>query len=93
MAKKRFVVEGTWSGYRSAQRKVVHCAVQSYAPKVATIQYTDGTTLDIKVRPALKYERVKERNSYGDLIRQADRTGKSYVTVEELIEKKEANHV
>lgn len=86
--KKRFVIEGTWSGYYSHQRKVAHRDVWSYEPTVRFIRYTDGTTLDITVRPAKKYERVIERHGYDSLILQAERFKKSYVSVDEIIELK-----
>jgi hypothetical protein len=87
---KRYVIEGTWSGYHSGQRRVAHREViaESRAKKfvLTCIRYTDGTTLDITLRPAEYREKVKEISGYRSLIRDAEMLGKSYVTVDELCE-------
>jgi hypothetical protein len=69
----RFVVEGEWSGYHSRQRRIVHRVVVKrwYAEAIkdlVAIRYTDGTTLDISVRPCKKYEKVKQIKGYSALI-------------------------
>jgi len=85
----RYVLEGEWSGYRSSQRRIVHREVitkqrADRLRNLSSIQYTDGTRLDIYVREAEPRERVSQINGYNSLIRQAERTGESYVRVEEL---------
>lgn len=84
--KTKYVIEGVWSGYKSSQQKVVHRTVEFCKPTVSTIQYSDGTTLDISVRNMKKYERVVVLDSYSKLIDQANRFGKAYVTVNEIVE-------
>lgn len=84
---KRFVLEGTWSGYQSSQRRVVHRAVTTHPKryeKLKTIRYTDGTTLDLTLRPCNPREKVAEYDGYSSLIEKAAAKDKSYVTVEEL---------
>lgn len=73
----RFVIEGTWSGYTSAQSRVVHRSVhdgafkrlRAWAAATPGIRFTDGTMLFISVRDAKPRERVQCINGYGDLIR------------------------
>ena len=73
---KRFIIEGTWSGYNSGQRRIVHCTVhtasykklRAWAEKTSAIYYTDGTSLDIAVMDAKPRERVKEICGYVELI-------------------------
>ena len=87
MARKRFVIEGIWSGYRSSQRKVVHRAVTHLPGRyehLRTIRYTDGTTLDLTIRPVKPRERVQEIKGYTSLINEAAALDKAYVTVAEL---------
>lgn len=85
---KRFVLEGEWSGYRSSQQRIVHREVITEARankfNLDCIRYTDGTTLSLHVRPALYREKIEQINGYGSLIRKAERTGRSYVSVEDL---------
>jgi hypothetical protein len=74
---KRFVIEGTWLGYRSSQDRVVHRTVhraaekrlRSWADKTFAITYTDGTQLQLYVRDCEPRERVKEIHGYDSLIR------------------------
>lgn len=84
----RYVLEGEWSGYRSSQRRIVHREVISEKRakdfKLSSIEYSDGTRLDIYVRPAKPRERVSAINGYSSLIRKAEKTGKEFVTVSEL---------
>lgn len=73
---KRFVIEGTWSGYTSAQRKVVHRTVhqpgyqklRAWVEKNSAITFTDGTQLMLKVRDCEPRERVQEIRGYVSLI-------------------------
>lgn len=88
MKPKRYILEGTWSGYRSSQRRVVHRQVIRKLVSLSCICYTDGTKLDISVRPAKKGERVKEIHGYTSLIRDALALNKDYVTVDELVKRK-----
>ena len=72
----RFVLEGTWRGYRSEQDRVVHREVVkanrkvylAWLQKTFCIRYSDGTTLELHVRPAKPRERVDERLGYKSLI-------------------------
>jgi hypothetical protein len=75
-ATMRYVLEGTWRGYKSSQDAVVHREVvqgnrKSYLAwlqKTFCIRYTDGTTLELNVRPAKPRERVVEKHGYRSLI-------------------------
>ncbi len=75
--KPRYLLEGTWNGYRASQDRVVHREIITnpnlveWVQKTYCIAYTDGTTLGLSVRQLNKGERVKDRmmNSYGSLIR------------------------
>lgn len=78
MNKARFVVEGTWTGYRSDQRRIVHRTVhkaserrlREWLRQHSSIEYTDGTRLCLAVRECKPRERVKDTlNGYGSLIR------------------------
>ncbi len=87
---KRYILEGTWSGYTSGQRRVVHRQVIHKPVTLSCIRYTDGTTLIIDVRPALPRERVKEIHGYTSLIRDALALNKDYVSVDEIVARKKA---
>jgi hypothetical protein len=71
---KRYIIEGKWSGYTSAQQRVVHRTVTvstKLADKIKTlesIQFTDGTSLYITVREAKYREKVEIKDSYTNLI-------------------------
>jgi hypothetical protein len=73
----RFVIEGTWVGYRRQQDRVVHRTVhtadekklRAWAESTHAIRYSDGTSLLIAVRDCKPRERVQQQNSYGRLIR------------------------
>lgn len=70
---QRFVVEGIWSGYRSSQQRPCHRRVVSRwkaeaLSKITAVQFTDNTTMTVTVRPAEKYEKVKEIHGYDDLL-------------------------
>jgi hypothetical protein len=86
---KRYIVEGTWSGYTSAQarcchREVITRQVESYQA-IGAIRFTDGTHLYLSVRPAAPRERVQEVHGYRDLLRRAVRQGLTgYVNVDAI---------
>lgn len=83
----RYIIEGTWSGYTSAQRRVVHRTVHPssavelrlWALKTGAIKYTDGTRLDLSVRDAKPRERVQEIPGYTSLIADCCQHGVSRV--------------
>lgn len=85
MSRKRFVIEGEWSGYTSAQRRVVHRhvttkeALVEWVRKTYGIRYTDNTVLALTVRPCRPHERVKENASYKSLIEDCFYAGVSSV--------------
>jgi hypothetical protein len=70
------VIEGTWCGYTSAQRRVVHRTVHSagcrklraWAEKAGAIRFTDGTCLVIAVRDCEPRERLETIHGYVKLI-------------------------
>ena len=82
----RYVIEGTWSGYTSNQRRVAHRTVersqkQAEAIKaLGSITYTDGTALWLDVREAQPRERVQEIHGYDSLIRDCVRLGVNRVS-------------
>ena len=90
----RYVLEGEWTGYRSSQQRVVHREViddrASGKKRVErlrnlhTIVYTDGTSLNLRLREAKTREKVQTIHSYRELIRDAEMVGKSRVLVSEL---------
>ncbi len=73
---KRFIIEGEWSGYTSAQRRVVHRKVygserkmlKAWAEKTYGIRYSDGTMLVLSVRDCKPRERVQQIDGYTSLI-------------------------
>lgn len=69
--RKRFILEGEWSGYRSSQQRVVHRVV-TYQPEkyehLHSITYTDGTSLFLTLRECKPRERVQEIHGYDSLI-------------------------
>lgn len=85
----RYVLEGEWSGYRSSQQRIVHREVvtKTRAEKLKgldCIRYSDGTYLYVSVREAKPREKITPILGYTSLIRKAELTGKSYVSVGEL---------
>jgi hypothetical protein len=86
----RFVIEGTWTGYTSAQQRVCHREVTTDKKLVDRllqlhkIVYTDGTSLLIHVRPTAPRERIKEILGYSSLIRDAAKRDGNVVFVSEL---------
>jgi hypothetical protein len=72
----RWILEGEWSGYVSAQRRVVHREVikgmdefRTFCEMNSWIRYTDGTALVLSVRTAKPRERVEQVLGYSRLIR------------------------
>jgi hypothetical protein len=86
----RWVLEGEWTGYTSAQRRVVHREVirsEARAKRLRALHaivYTDNTSLILRLRELRPREVVSEVNSYGSLIREAEATGKGRVLVADL---------
>lgn len=85
-----FVLTAVWSGYHSAQSKVVH---RQYVPwefstDLETIKFTDGTYLDIRVDivPLSLLVSQDRKMTYKSLIREALESGK---TTYEVTPKKE----
>lgn len=83
----RFIYEGTWSGYRSGQERVCYRRVvrskkvaDAWA-KITGILFTDGTTLDLTLRPAKPREKVKEvgqgYGGYGETLAKFRALGKT----------------
>lgn len=67
----RTITEGTWSGYMPAQSRVVHRTVhkgKSPFAQIDSVQFTDGTRLDLTHRPAKPREKVNEIHSYDKLL-------------------------
>ncbi len=70
----RYVIEGEWSGYTSAQRRVCHRKLarnEKHAEavrKLRGITFTDGTWLSLRVREAKPRERVEVIDGYSSLI-------------------------
>ena len=75
---RRFIVEGTWSGYTNAQSRVVHREVLSIRWKpeyeaISAIRFSDGTCLHIEVRDAKPREKIQQILGYKDLLSRAAR--------------------
>lgn len=72
----RWILEGEWSGYTSAQRRIVHRTVyapslrkfREWAEKTHALYFTDGTALYLTVRDCKPRERVQEIRGYDRLI-------------------------
>lgn len=85
----RFVVEGEWTGYTSAQQRVVHREIitskrRDALKKLHAIVFADGTSLLISIRVLNAREHVPEIDRYGALIRLAETHGGDRVLVSEL---------
>lgn len=86
----RYVLEGVWTGYVSAQSRVVHREVVTSPKRVDrlrrlnVIRYTDGTALILSLREAEPREHVKEIHSYNELIRECEKERGSTVRVIDL---------
>ncbi len=78
MTQTRHLIEGTWSGYRSSQERVVHretttepWLIKALLGHYRSILYTDGTRLALTIRPLRKGERrPPDLLSYRELIRE-----------------------
>ena len=78
MTKPRFVLEGEWTGYWSSQRRVVHRTVTRNPARyehLTYIAYTDGTALELRLRPCVPREKVTEIHGYDSLIEKCLRHG------------------
>lgn len=72
----RYVLEGIWRGYHSSQDRFVHREIVKPSQKkflawlreTFHILYTDGTTLELHLRPAKPREKVTAINGYRSLI-------------------------
>jgi hypothetical protein len=87
----RYVLEGTWTGYTSAQSRVCHREVIGAARArrlrdLHKIVYTDGTALLIHVREAGYREKIAPILSYSELIRDAEKIGGPVVRVADMAE-------
>ena len=85
----QYVLEGEWTGYTSAQRRIVHREIvegkrAERLKGLHVIVYTDGTSLILRMRPKRFREKVHIINGYNSLIRDAEKTGKSRVLVADL---------
>jgi hypothetical protein len=73
----RYIIEGTWSGYRSSQERICHRTVhkasekglRAWAEKAYSITYSDGTCLILTVRDCKPRERVQQIHGYDRLIK------------------------
>lgn len=84
------ILEGEWTGYTSAQRRVVHREVIGGARakrlrELHTIVFTDGTSLILRIRARAPREKPIVIDSYGSLIREAEAKGGSRVLVTDLV--------
>ena len=79
-----FTIEGTWSGYRSEQRRIAHRSLtrdEKFAKAVVDLDYivySDGTTLDLAVKNG-KVKGARYGDAYGELIRRCVEQGTRYV--------------
>lgn len=85
----RYVIEGEWTGYTSAQRQIVHREIltkkrAAMLGHLKVIVYTDGTSLLLSIRELAPREEVKENLGYKSLIAQAEKHGGSRVLVADL---------
>lgn len=89
----RFVVECVWSGYQASQSRPCHRMVETQRYRVealkqiSAIQFTDGTTMSIDVRPCYPREKVQEINGYRQLLSEIiEKKRSGFVTVASLQE-------
>jgi hypothetical protein len=75
------MIEGTWSGYNSGQRRVVHREFTTMRHRVEQIRnlgwilYTDGTTLSLTVTEIAGRQNLKPIAGYTSLIDKCIRHG------------------
>jgi len=78
----RYIIEGTWRGYRSSQDHVCHREVYKSnrigggpfletLRKMYSIPFSDGTALIVSVSEAKPREKVQEKRGYTEFIRDA----------------------
>ena len=70
MAKPRYIVEGTWSGYHASQRHVCHRTVTrspDLYKNIHTVIFTDNTYMSISLRKCKPREKVNEIHGYDQL--------------------------
>ena len=70
----RWILEGTWSGYRSGQERVCHRrilkskrSVEFWEP-IHAVVFTDGTTMTMTIRECKPREKVTEIHGYDSLL-------------------------
>lgn len=89
----RFVLEGTWGGYRSSQSRVCHLTfIKPYQAKqfekITGIRFSDGTSMGITVRPAKPREKLREIHGYDSILERAYyRKLEGFVDIDKLGEK------
>jgi hypothetical protein len=92
----RWILEGTWSGYRSGQERVCHRrilksmkSVEFWEP-IHAVVFTDNTTMTMRIREAKPREKVEEIKGYDALLMDfkiAGMTGYCYVRDLENVKK------
>jgi hypothetical protein len=76
----RYIIEGTWRGYRSSQDHVCHREIYKTnckdsvrfiqaLRKIHSLSFSDGTALILRVREAKPCEKVEQKLSYCEFIR------------------------
>lgn len=68
----RFIVECIWSGYTASQarpcyRRIIRKGEAYWYRGITAIQFTDNTTMSVKVRACLPREKVQEIRGYDSL--------------------------
>lgn len=85
----RWILEGTWSGYRSGQERVCHRRIlkskQSveFWESIHAVVFTDGTTMTMQIRECKPREKVTEIHGYDSLLwefKSKGMTGYCYVS-------------
>lgn len=68
----RYVLEATWSGYSSNQRRLCHC-MEITRPRayegLHQINFTDGTAMYVNIRPCKFREKVISIHGYDSVFR------------------------
>lgn len=78
----RYIIEGTWRGYRSSQDHVCHREIYKSnridggdfiktLRGMHSIPFSDGTALIVSVREAKPREKVQEKHGYTQFIKDA----------------------
>lgn len=72
----RFLVEATWSGYRSSQsrvchREIIHKRMAERLKKVVGFRFSDGTNMTLEVRQCKPREKVAAILGYSRVIHNA----------------------